>query len=431
MSRADRRHAVAFLALYLLICVSAAITVARRAERGQGAYPRWVAHTEMLRAGESPYRRSTDPTGLDEGHPNPPMGMLLLMPFHALPAAAGSVAWCVFKGLIAGLVFLLVLRSTHPPWPAFAPWLLLLLSAQVIHLDLTHSNINLVVGGLIVAGVFAGMRDRDFLSGLAIGLAGVLKVTPFLFAPYFAYKRRWKACAGVLTAVALFALLVPGLFLGFDRNMDLLRGWYDQMIGPFLEGKDVGYMQTGHMNQSLTGVLHRLLDDTVAFWAQPQNGIEELRVNVLSLGTTTVAWIVRALSLLVLGVVAWSCRAPEDDREHVGHLGEAALVFLAMLFLSERSWRTHYVLLILPHAFLLYAVTRLQLSSAATRTAAVALGVSALCHHGLFDELFGDAFGRLAESYGVFFLGGAVLFGACVLVMRRIGNAGRVPGGAS
>jgi len=408
------------MAIYLTICISAAITVAHRAQRGQGAYPRWVKHTQMLRAGESPYRRSEHPTGLDEGHPNPPVAMLLLMPFHALDPVVGSVAWCVFKGLIAGLIFLLVLRATRPPWPPYAPWLLLVLSAQVIHLDLTHSNINLVIGGLIVAGVFAGMRNRDFLSGLAIGCAGVLKVTPLLFVPYFAYKRRWSACAGVLVALVAFVWVVPGLVLGFDLNQALLGDWYHQMLAPFLEGKDVGYMQTGHMNQSFTGILHRWLDNTIAFWPQPDKGIAELRINVMALGSTTVTWIVRALSLLVLGLLAWLCRAPERNRKHIGHLGEAALVYLAMLFVSERSWRTHYVLLILPHAFLLYGITRMHLPGALRRIALTALVVSALCHHGLFDNLFGDAFGRRVESYGVFLFGAVVLFVACSWVMRRL-----------
>ncbi len=421
LQRPNKHHAAAGLILAGLIA-AACVTVTKRARKDRGRFVRWMAATEALEDGGMIYRRSREPTGLDEGFPNPPLMALVLKPFHALGAVPGVLLWTLFKGCLAAFILMVVLRWPSGAGPPFPPWaapVLVLLSAQVIHLDLTHGNTNLLIGATIVGALCATRGGADLLAGLLIGLAGVMKVTPLLFLPYFVWKRRWRAVGGVGLGLVLFALVVPGLFLGFAYNQQLLGGWYDQMVAPFVEGKSVGYMQTGYMNQSLTGWFHRLFTDAVAVWGQPAKNVAELRVNVLSLDPGVVTWIVRCVSLLVLGLLALGCRTPRGERRHIGHVGEFGLVFLGMLLLSERSWRPHFVLLVLPHAFLLYQVVHAHLAPRLRRIAVGALIVSALTHHGAFDELFGERAALYLESYGVFLLGAVALFVGTWLVLRR------------
>lgn len=429
----ERRHGIAATAILVGLIVAASITIARRADRGRGAFVRWIGATEGIADGEIIYRRLEDGAGMDEGYPNPPLMALILTPFHAIGAVPGAVLWTLFKGLIAAFILWRVLRwprGEDPPFPAWAAPVLVLLSAQVIHLDLTHGNTNLLVAGVIVGALLAARTRHDVGAGILIGLGGVLKVTPLLFLPYFVWKRRWHSVAGVGIGLVLFAWLVPGLLIGFDYNHRLLAAWYDQMIAPFVSGQGIGYMQTGYMNQSFTGVMHRVFTDSVAVWENAEKGVAELRVNVLSLDSGLVTWSVRIASLLVLGVVAWATRVRRIPRSRFRHVGEWGLVFLAMLFLSERSWRTHYILLLLPQAYLLHAVTVGGAAGWRRRLGVGALIVSALTHHGAFDDLFGDDVAVHLECYGVFLWGGLALFVALALMLgggAQPGSSARSP----
>lgn len=423
----ERRHGIAATAIFVGLVIAACITISRRAEKGRGAFVRWMGATEGIADEAIIYKRLADDTGMDEGYPNPPLMALILTPFHALGAVPGSVVWTLFKALIAAFVLMRLIRwprGDEPPLPGWAAPVLVLLSAQVIHLDLTHGNTNLLVAGTIVGAMVALRRRHDLVAGMLIGLGGVLKVTPLLFLPYFVWQRRWQSALGVFIGLGVFAWLVPGVLLGFDYNHRLLAAWYDQMIAPFVSGQGVGYMQTGYMNQSFTGVFHRLLSDSVAVWANAEKGIAELRVNLFALDPKTVTWIVRLASVGVLGVGMWVTRRRETSASRMRTVGAFALVFLAMLFLSERSWRTHYILLILPHAYLLHAVTVGGARGPVRTLAIAALLVSALTHHGAFDEIFGDRAAVKLESYGVFLWGGLMLFVACAVMHVTDGRSG-------
>ena len=52
------------------------------------------------------------------------------------------------------------------------------------------------------------------------------------------------------------------------------------------------------------------------------------------------------------GLLAFLCRTKTTDRRDPRLLGEVALVVLTMLFLSERSWKHHYVTVLLPYSYL-------------------------------------------------------------------------------
>ncbi len=422
--------------LLLIVVIAAAITVGRRSHKGRGRWLVWRGDIQTLWSGKTPYARGQaarqarpadapplpaveQPTSI-EGYPNPPMMALLLSPLLLMPAIPGSVLWVILKGLLAWFMLWQALKMSKergPPWSDLQILLLFLLSAHVIHLDLTHSNVNILIGTLIVVAMVATRAGHDMRAGITIGLAGVLKMTPFLFLPYFLWKRRWRASVGVFVGIVLFSLVVPGLAFGFERNVELHEDWADQMIGPILEGREIGLTQTGSQNQSFTGVFHRLLNDTVAYPEIPSKGRKEFRVNFVDLGTPTVQVIIKLLSLLLLAFLAWGIRRRDRGREGLRTVGEFALVYLAMLFLSERTWRPHYAAIILVHAFLYACALRLPQWR---RLALGALIVGAVTHAGWWDEVGTKEFGDRVESYGIFLWGGLVLFGTALYCLRRL-----------
>ena len=77
-------------------------------------------------------------------------------------------------------------------------------------------------------------------------------------------------------------------------------------------------------------------------------------VNIVSLPTWMVNYLFKTLCAGMLALLAFLCRTKTNDRRDPRLLGEVALIVLTMLFLSERSWKHHYVTLLLPYSYLVY-----------------------------------------------------------------------------
>jgi hypothetical protein len=405
------------MVVFLIIYLVSGITVFRKAKEDRTALLRWSYHTERIKHGETIY-------GAEGGsYPNLPFMLMILMPFHSMGPIAGSLAWLTFKFLIILFIFwatVRIARNNGPPWPDWALLVLILLSSRVFISDLTHGNVNLVIGGFVVVALLCSFYEKDFLSGLAIGLATVLKVTPVLFIPYFLYKRRWLSVVGSMVGIALFCWLVPGLILGFDFNNQLIIEWYKQMVRPFLAGMPVGYLQTQHINQSFTGLFFRFLSDSVAITGDVKRGYDELRINFMSLDQQTVSLIVKIASLAILGCLAWFCRTPHKNHKHLGNLGEFAMVFLAMLFLSERSWKHHYVLLILAHGFLLYYLLIMKPSGWRKWVPLSFMIIGIFLHTFSGSLFFGFYRSDVLEAYGVYIMGALSLFVSCAAALTAL-----------
>jgi len=405
------------LIIFLTICLVSGVTVIKKTMEDRTAFLRWSQHTEMIKHEKTIYG--------EEGkkYPNLPFMLMILMPFYEMGPVVGSLAWLTFKFSIILFIFwstVKVARDNGPPLPEWALPILLLLSVRVFISDLTHGNVNLVIGGLIVGAMLCSFNKKDFLAGLAIGLATVLKVTPALFIPYFLYKRKWLSVAGSIAGIVLFCWIVPGLILGFDYNNQLISDWYKQMILPFLTGMPVEYMQTQHLNQSFTGLFYRFLSDSVAITADVKRGYGELRINFMSLDQHTVSLIVKIVSLATVGCLAWFCRTPYKNHKHLGNLGEFAMVFLAMLFLSERSWKHHYILLILAHGFLLYYLLVIKPSGWRKWVPLTFLVIAVLFHTFSGNLFFGHHGSDVLEAYGAYILGALSLFMGCAAVLTAL-----------
>ncbi len=408
----------------ILLSVATAIGANHRARRGRCALLKWEPVFVALEQGQEIYGRGEAFGGdaLSEGYPTLPLSLLLLSPFRALGPTLGPLAWALLK---IGLAWWIVLRafalsagspSRFPPWAA---WIVLLLSVRVLHSDIQHGNLNLVVGAMVLAAFSAWQRGRALRSGLWFGMAAVLKVTPVLGLLYLARKGSRRGLLGLLAGVLLCAVIVPGLWLGWDVNLDLIGAWWNQMIGPYLAGAPLTIVQTEQINQSMLGVGARLLTDSVAIVARPPIHPADASVHLLSLAPETFRWVHRFGCVLVL-VLLWRTIHPRGERRSSVVLGEAALLSLAMLVLSERSWKQHYVLLPLALTYLTGSIARVQgaLTSGRRKVVVVALALVAILIGLSGDAVLGPRGADLAEAYGAWFWAALVLFGTLSTLLR-------------
>jgi hypothetical protein len=197
--------------------------------------------------------------------------------------------------------------------------------------------------------------------------------------------------------LAAFGLLVPALFLGWDRHTQLLDSWSKQMVQPYVQSGEVFY--TEHKNQSLPGVVMRLATRSPSF--TEYRGLDRFPVayhNLLSLPPAQAQWIIRGAMLAFVLDVVVACRTPRDERIGWRLPAEFGIVFLGMLLFSERTWKHHAVTLLLPWTALLVAeITTPGRHMLPALAGSLAAGLMLLTTDGIVPEPWAD----VPEIYGV------------------------------
>ena len=347
--------------------------------------------------------------------PNPPIVPLMLYPLMVLPPVVGALIWYGLKvAMVAWCALKLtqMVRGTNGPrLPAWGLALILLLSFRPILSDLQHGNINLLILFLVVATLNFWRKGKDFPAGITLALAICTKVTPALFLPYFLWKRSWKSVGWCLAAIPIFLIVIPSVVLGPTYTLTGLNSWRSNIISPFVEGDVI--KSTQEVNQSMVGVLTRLLTESREL-APHGNGGTRFDLNLLDLDKAKVTVFVKGLAIALVLLGAFLCRTKETGRDDPRLLGEFALVVLTMLFVSERSWKHHYVTLLLPLTYLCYRVATPLASSGTRKALLTALAVFAAMMATTSSEVgsfFAGGEGHeYALYYGMYFWSGVVLY---------------------
>ena len=128
-----------------------------------------------------------------------------------------------------------------------------------------------------------------------------------------------------------------------------------------------------------------------------------------------VGYLIKGVAVGLLGLLAFLCRTKTTDRRDPRLLGEIALVVLTMLFVSERSWKHHYVTVLLPYTYLVcefFSIAAGPATGGLLLVGSWALSFSLMAATstdlgGLFAEGQGH---EIAQGYGSFLWAGVVLY---------------------
>jgi alpha-1,2-mannosyltransferase len=237
----------------------------------------------------------------------PPFAAVVFFPLHLVPFGVLAFAWQM--GTIAALfgVVSISLRLLGSPnrcvamaWTAVGIW------TEPVRSTLDYGQINVL---LVLAVVCAVYSTRWWVSGLLVGFAAGMKLTPAVSGLYFVGARRWAAVA-FSAVVFVGTIAVSLLALG-----DEARYYFTTLLG---DAHRVGPVATV-FNQSWRGGISRLLGYDAGYGP-----------------TVLVALAITA----VLAFCAWRA-VGGDDR-----LGAVVVVQLFGLLFSPISWTHHWVWLI-------------------------------------------------------------------------------------
>ena len=235
----------------------------------------------------------------------PPFAAIAMVPLALLPATLAAAVWTAVSMAALAAAVLVVLRSLGRSAPG---WLVALLAGSAVALEPVWQNfvfgqVNLILMAAVLVDL---LRPSRRWSGVLIGVAAAVKLTPLVFVVLLVLVGR-RAAAG--RAVLAFAGCIA---IGFAVKPGASATYWGERL---VEASRVGPPQLAH-NQSVYGALTRLLDGP----------------------PPALVWLAVAVPLaaaILLVAAAWWRRGHQA-------LG-ACLAALAMLLASPVSWSHHWV----------------------------------------------------------------------------------------
>ncbi|WP_370484791.1 mannosyltransferase [Mycobacterium sp. pUA109] len=240
----------------------------------------------------------------------PPFAAIVFYPLHLLPF--GVVAFCWQVGTMAALYGLVRLSQRMLGVPAGTGYRVAMLWTAVgiwtepLRSTFDYGQINVV---LALAALWAACSTRWWLSGLLVGAAAGVKLTPAITGVYFVGVRRWGAA--VFSAVVFLASIAVSVWLAGDET----RYYFTELIG---DPDRIGPVATS-FNQSWRGGISRIIGHDAGY-------------DVLVLAALAVTALV--------AILAWRALGRRD------RLGLLLVVELFGLLLSPISWTHHWVWLV-------------------------------------------------------------------------------------
>ena len=256
----------------------------------------------------------------------PPFAAVVFYPLHFIPFGILAFAWQL--GIVAALYGVARIsqrllsgsgdRRIAMLWTTIGIWL------EPLRSNFDYGQINVL---LVLAVLYAVYSTRWWVSGLLVGLAAGVKLTPAVSGLYFVGARRWGAV--VFSAVVfLGTVAVSALVVG-----DQTRYYFTELLG---DASRVGPIGTS-FNQSWRGGISRILGHDAGYGPLVLAGIAVTAV---------------------LSVLAWRAVGGVSDR-----LGAIVVVQLFGLLLSPISWTHHWVWLIPLMIWLLHGPLRERLGA--------------------------------------------------------------------
>ncbi|MFB1297754.1 mannosyltransferase [Mycobacterium sp. pW049] len=255
----------------------------------------------------------------------PPFAAVVFFPLHLLPFGLVAFAWQV--GIMAALYGVVRLsqrllgggdRRVAMLWTAVGIW------TEPLRSTFDYGQVNVL---LVLAILYAVHTSKWWLSGLLVGLAAGVKLTPAVAGLYFVGARRWAAV--LFSAVVFFLTIGVSALLVSGQT----RYYFTELLG---DADRVGPVGTS-FNQSWRGGISRILGHDAGYGP------------VVLIGVAVTA---------LLALLAWRAIGGATDK-----LGGIVVVQLFGLLLSPISWTHHWVWLIPLMIWLLHGPLRAQLGA--------------------------------------------------------------------
>ena len=352
--------------------------------------------------GHSPYRDS-----LGEWTPYlyPPLMAEALIPLALVPLPVAAYVWFVISAaaVIASIWMLAALKDDDQRAAklvtttqfGFATLAVIVVFRFVLD-TFSLGQINTVVAALSIAHVFFFCRQKKTAAAVALILAVSIKLTPAVLLIYHIAKLRLKfaaACIALLAAVTFVSFLPFGLSASEFQIFVNRTIWNEQ-----------GFNLADSGNQSLRGAIERSIKNDHSSASRDSN---------TSHSPSDPTAFILSIVFIALSILA-AARAGSE-------LAGIAPFFCCAVLLSPLSWKSHFVILMLPIAVLLFQAG----NSPKWRFAITAALLFVFAIFNLTSpHVVGLAAAEWCDYHSLIFVGAMIIFACCAFhaTVRKFGK---------
>jgi hypothetical protein len=264
----------------------------------------------------------------------PPIYAFLLSPLSSLNYQQAAMIHSISQFIC--LLSSLVLISRLFSFQISSPQMLILLLLCFRFLE-NHTNNNQVGFLILFLSLLSIYSKNDLFSGMILGLAISVKLTPIAFLFYFFWKKRYFVIIYSMIGLVIF-LILPGL-VDWEYNLKMLGIWKDYVLKNFFSSP---LMRAWKNNQSLPATLGKLFHDK----ADPLNQyIYHLPFFVMS---HTSLKILNLLITLILIFPFFLCSWFSKNDTFI-----ISTIYIFTIIFSGISWVHSFVYLMFPFAFVI------------------------------------------------------------------------------
>ncbi|MBN2447479.1 MAG: DUF2029 domain-containing protein [Phycisphaerae bacterium] len=308
-----------------------------------------------------------------------PFFVIFMLPLSFLPLPVAAGLFTLFSlGLVALTVVLIeaLLNERLDRRPRRATLAALGLMLAYIASASVLGTVNLLVLFLIIAAWVLFEQQREWVAGIPLGLAILIKLLPGALVVFFLLKRRWRVAAATAIVLLVGGLGVPLASLGYQRTSDQMSGFVDRALVQHSARATLTAdkpPKTHESNNALPMVLRRLCTP-VGDHSQSAGW----NVSVLNIPTGALLWVYFILLALILAISTFRTLAgpgkwpPADVASVTLVRAQFGIWCCVMLLAAPLVWTHYFVLAYWPLTLLADRAQRTEISRNSEHHAALA-----------------------------------------------------------
>jgi glycosyl transferase family 87 len=309
------------------------------ARRHQWDFSHYYVSALAMRNGINPYATDLRPFGQRLGlegiarATDTPFFLLCFEPLTRLGAGAAFWVWLAINGVALAIAMTLILRAApHLDQAQSISLCTIILLYPPLSNHIFYAQTQVIILLLMAVAMRALESDRDRRAGLALAMAGLLKVFPLVIAGYFVMRRRWRALGWVLIGLVA-GMAATMIAFGVQRNVSFVAATYLTRSAGFLARP---------ANVALGSFISRMFwyaagDVAMKPWLDWTRTLTVITAEVTLIGLT------------IFATLRGAALAGEEVDARSGTVSRSfALWVVAAVMLSPTAWIHYLVLLILP-----------------------------------------------------------------------------------
>jgi hypothetical protein len=278
---------------------------------------------------------------------------LVLKPFYHLPFYWTKFCWLLLNLFLYFKMFRLLmqlpqLNLLNNKQKNFFLFAVFLFSFRFLHENIHASQITILILWCCVFGVYWIHQEKTIQGSLVLAMGISIKLLPVVLLPYLIYRGYFKAFF-ITVAAYLFCVFLPGIVIGQDYNMQLLKAWFN-LINPTNENHVLDVNERSF--HGLTTLLTTLfIENAPDMYAMP------IRRNIADVSTETLAGIILFVRLSLVGLTLYflKLRSFAKPVSQVAQLTELSYILLLVPLIFPHQ--QHYAFLFIVPAFAMVLLT--------------------------------------------------------------------------